>query len=237
MQLFVSLPGGPLCIEISAEDFVTTENLYASPGVWEEEEWYKTLKPKQWLSCRVLQDYKDLISPPEGYTDVCVVDTWYADRVMDDKEESYVAEKLRRMLRKRALPTPSKIIAMVGQSNTHWYLLCYDVGGGKVYCFDSLATGISKKHRLVEAKLRKALEATKMYAVSFQEMAPVALFPTCPQQNNGHDCGVYTCIIARLICEGRLGVISQLPGELGWFRKLILAEIKLHRLLCLSYTG
>ena len=103
----------------------------------------------------------------------------------------------------------------------HWTCLCVNVAEKRIEYYDSMAgaathvTNAFKKWYCDDVRDKKGQE------VDFSEWSVV--FPDCPQQRNGFDCGVFAIKFAE--CLGRGGAMDFSQRDMPYFRKKLVCEI------------
>ena len=104
---------------------------------------------------------------------------------------------------------------------SHWTCLCVNVAEKRIEYYDSLAgsathvTNAFKKWYIDDVRDKKGQD------VDFSKWSVV--FPDCPQQRNGFDCGVFAIKFAE--CLGRGGAMDFRQGDMPYFRKKVACEI------------
>lgn len=233
-------PSLDVAAHVSKKDVSSIDALYASCAGHAE---FSSLRQGAWLSDKVLTMLPTTLEDePFLIVDSAVVRLLFSNVQRNDglTEFEYGVLKLKRMLMKRKIlgwSAPDTILAIVnhGNNNTHWNVVVFNIPSRTVTWFDSFAgSGLGSAHINIETRIRQALveaaiDVEELMLQDLMMFPDSQLFPMCPQQSNGHDCGVFAFICVKYIATGRMSLISQLPPDLAHFRKLIFAEVVLRR--------
>ncbi|NXO30975.1 SENP2 protease, partial [Cisticola juncidis] len=186
-----------------------------------------TLQPLGWLNDRIMNFYMGLLverSKKEGYPAVYAFNTFFYAKL------SSTGHKGVKKWTKGVDIFQHDIILVPIHLRTHWTLLVVDLREKTIKYFDSLGQRgdhICKtilKYLEEESRERRSIELTAfewtLHSMGTQEI---------PQQNNGHDCGVFVCKFADFISRDKPIIFT--PEHMPYFRRKMVWEIMHQQLL------
>jgi len=104
-----------------------------------------------------------------------------------------------------------KVIVPCNLGNSHWTCICAFLKEKKIQYYDSFA---GQGNRYLNALLQYLEDEAKKHGTPFDrdewELVPTDLHKT-PQQQNGYDCGVFTCTCADFLSVGLAGLDFSQP--------------------------
>lgn len=181
----------------------------------------KTLCDGRWLNDNVIDFYLCLVTEknPQVY---CWTTHFYT--TLKDKGYQGVARWAKR--RKINVFERRTVVVPINIMSTHWAVGVVDNEKRSIAYYDSLNSG---------GNLR-AVETIEMYLQNEAKRLGVAVEPyelepnkQTPQQQNGYDCGVFTCTVARSVCSGLPLQFGQ--GDMPVIRRRMAYEIMRKTLL------
>lgn len=158
----------------------------------------QTLSDRHWLNDNVIDFYLQLVKKFINTTtdsQIHVFSTFFYTTL---REKGYAGVK---KWAKRAKVDVSKqdlIIIPINLNQTHWALSIIDNNSQKIQYFDSLAgDGTSILYDLQNYMISETGNSSRY------EMYDIVGLSDCPNQQNGFDCGVFTCTAAAYIARGK----------------------------------
>ena len=110
----------------------------------------------------------------------------------------------------------------------HWAFVVVFVYQKKIKLFDSIKNyGRTVNGHCVCDDVRQFLTTTNVISDA-DEFEWQAEYPETPQQNDGYNCGVYTCQLAKQISRGQQLIINE--RDIPYLRKEMVVEIVLGHL-------
>lgn len=183
----------------------------------------QTLKYGNWLNDNIIDFYFNLITEknPRVYG-------WTTHFFTTLKQKGY--QSVARWAKRRKLDVTTKdlIFVPVNIMGTHWALAVINNKEKRFQYFDSLSSrGNAPALQLLRTYMKE--EGKKLGSpINFESYEMQAAIPS-PQQNNGSDCGVFTCICANYISKGKQLTYSQ--KDMKIIRKNMAYEIITKNLL------
>ncbi|CCE80230.1 Piso0_003332 [Millerozyma farinosa CBS 7064] len=183
----------------------------------------QTLKYGNWLNDNIIDFYFNLITEknPRVYG-------WTTHFFTTLKQKGY--QSVARWAKRRKLDVTAKdiILVPVNIMGTHWALAVINNIEKRFQYFDSLSSrGNMPALQLLRTYMKE--EGKKLgSSINFESYEIQAAMPS-PQQNNGSDCGVFTCVCANYISRGKQLTYSQ--KDMKIIRKNMAYEIITKNLL------
>ncbi|CCI40892.1 unnamed protein product [Albugo candida] len=167
---------------------------------------FRRLLPKQWLNDEIINFWFQLLQESnaalahsgEPEKSCHFFNSFFYTKVSED---GYNYRNVRRWTRKVDLFGMDKIFVPVNLSNTHWCLAVIFMKDKKIQYYDSMrGCGLRcletlRRYICDEMKDKKNTEIV----VDDWELIPTTI--DTPQQKNGFDCGVFTCIFAEYVAS------------------------------------
>lgn len=180
-----------------------------------------TLADGQWLNDNVIDFYLSLV------TDQCqLVYCWTTHFFSTLKQKGYQGVARWAKRRKINVFEKDRIIVPINIMSTHWALAVVDNKRQEIKYFDSLASkGNVAAVQLLLLYMSKEAERLQLPQVAY-DLIPGA---KTPQQQNGYDCGVFTCTVAKFISRDQPLVFGQ--QDMKNIRRRMAFEIILQSLL------
>ena len=150
-----------------------------------------TLSDGHWLNDNVIDFYLSLVAEKNNN-----VYCWTTHFFSTLKSKGY--QGVARWAKRRKVNVTEKniIIVPINIMSTHWALAVVDNVAKEIRYYDSLASsGNMNAVQLLAQYMQKEAERLQVVPIEYQ------LFPSTktPQQQNGYDCGVFTCTVAKYI--------------------------------------
>jgi len=183
------------------------------------------LKNTDWLNDEVINFYLNMIKERNDkhsnkYPKVYVFSTFFYAKLTE--RNSYGYANVKRWTRKVDLFEYDKIIIPIHLS-VHWTLAVINLRDERFEYYDSMDGKHTGKMVLKTLERYIADEAMDKKQVQFETKLWKMHIPTTPQQENGSDCGVFTCKFANFVAQDKPFVFSQ--GHMPYFRKRMVLEI------------
>lgn len=124
-------------------------------------------------------------------------------------ENGYNFVNVRRWTRKIDIFALDKVFVPVNLSNTHWCLAVIFMQEKRIQYYDSMDGGGMKCLSILLRYLHDEMQHKKKSEFDGSEWKLVPSTPETPQQHNGSDCGVFTCIFADYISRNQPLDFSQ----------------------------
>ncbi|KAI0034931.1 hypothetical protein K488DRAFT_76942 [Vararia minispora EC-137] len=200
------------------------------------------LRPGQWLNDEIINFYGALIlarsdarksqsngalANGNGHADKGkgkVLDCHYFNSFFWTKmvNEGYEKSRLNKWTKKFDIFAKDVVLIPVNHHNTHWTGAAINFREKRIESYDSMGA----KNKIVFEVLREYLDAEhrdkKKKPFDFtrwQDHAPV----TTPRQENGYDCGVFTCRFLEMLSRGQDFNFSQ--RDIPYLRRRMIWEI------------
>jgi len=187
----------------------------------------KTLKPGQWLNDEVINYFlknclakrdEKLCAKQPGRKRSHFFNSFFVQAMFDDKNDNmqlrgrYNYKNVRRWSKK----VPGKdvfnlkyIFCPINLDNMHWTSACIFMEEKKIQYYDSMGgPGMIKLKGLLQY-LKDEWKAKKGGEMDVSEWKLVACTKDTPQQLNGFDCGVFTCMFADFVTKDCEPVFQQ----------------------------
>ncbi|XP_055845072.1 uncharacterized protein LOC129911334 isoform X2 [Episyrphus balteatus] len=182
-----------------------------------------TLMGKTWLNDEVINFYMCLLTErgelrhEEGLPKVYAMNTFFVPRLMQSGHSG-----VRRWTRKVDIFTYDVLPVPVHVGGVHWCMAIIHLRDRSIKYYDSMGTPNPKILSALEQYLRdESLDKRKRpFDTSGFLIESVR---NVPQQNNGSDCGVFSCMFAEFISRDREITFSQQHME--YFRHKMILEI------------
>lgn len=188
-----------------------------------------TLLGKTWLNDEVINFYMNLLTErgelrhEEGLPKVYAMNTFFVPRLLQSGHSG-----VRRWTRKVDIFTYDVLPVPVHVGGVHWCMAIIHMRDRSIKYYDSMGTPNPKILTALEAYLRE--ESMDKRQRPFDTSGfHIESVKDVPQQNNGSDCGVFSCMFAEFICRDREITFSQ--QNMDYFRHKMILEIVQGRLL------
>ncbi|KAG2379559.1 hypothetical protein C9374_006676 [Naegleria lovaniensis] len=183
------------------------------------------LKNTDWLNDEVINFYLNMVKDrndkyPEKYPKIYVFNTFFYAKLTE--RHSYNYGNVRRWTRKIDLLEYDKIIIPI-HLTVHWTLAVINIRDERFEYYDSMdgvQTGMNVLQNLQKYLSDEVLDKKQ---VSFDTMSWRKYVPHTPQQENGSDCGMFTCKFANFIAQDKPLTFSQ--KHMPYFRRRMVVEI------------
>ncbi|KAI5948828.1 hypothetical protein KGF57_005226 [Candida theae] len=184
----------------------------------------QTLKDGRWLNDNVIDFYLNMVMKQNPKKIFIWTTHFYS--TLASRGYNGVARWAKR--KKIDLFTMDRVIVPINISNTHWALAVIDNVAKTITYYDSLTFGQSGNPEAVEnLQMYMDHEAQRLNCDAVQyKLIP---YIEAPQQQNGSDCGVFTCIAARYLAQGEKFNYSQ--NDMKMIRRRMTYEIMNDELL------
>jgi len=178
----------------------------------------QTLAPGQWLSDEVIHCWYSLLAKGDATTyrthggsgkrSHFFKSFFFTSLLKDGKEGSYCYDEVKSWSKKVPggdIFELDKIIVPCNCDNMHWTCLCVYMQKRSIVYYDSMHYSMKGKdqHFLsgMMHYIKEEHKTKKRYALPYSESWSLVTDPLCPQQENNHDCGVFSCMIAECLSK------------------------------------
>lgn len=188
-----------------------------------------TLLGKNWLNDEVINFYMNLLIErgaqrnEEGYPKVYAMNTFFIPKLMQDGHGG-----VRRWTRKVDIFSHDVIPIPVHVGGVHWCMAIIHLKNKTIKYYDSMGTPNSKVLIALEKYLKDESIDKKKQPFDTSEFK-IENVGDCPKQNNGSDCGVFSCMFAEYI--SRNSEITFTQDNMDYFRRKMIQEICKGKLL------
>lgn len=160
-----------------------------------------TLSDRQWLNDNVIDFYLNLVTE---LTDL--VYCWTTHFFTTLKKNGYKGVARWAKRRKINVMTMDTIVVPINSMNTHWSVAVIDNFNKTISYFDSLSSG-GNLHavQLLDQYMRNEAERLNVPPHKYDLQPSMKT----PQQQNGFDCGVFTCTVSKYIAKKAPLLFSQ----------------------------
>lgn len=185
----------------------------------------QTLSGLNWLNDEIINFYMNLLikrGSLDNFPNVYAMNTFFYPKLLSGGHSS-----LKRWTRKVDLFSKDFIIVPV-HLGIHWCMSVIDLKNKSIRYFDSMGSPNHKclqvlKQYLQDEHLDKKKTSFDFSNWSFESVKDI------PQQTNGSDCGVFSCVFAEHICANKDFNFSQ--DDMPYFRNKMVYEILTAQLL------
>jgi hypothetical protein len=171
------------------------------------------LEPGEWLNDDVINISIELLEkqlPREG---VKLLNTYFATTTLPKTENM-----INRFLKKKGADRTQLLIMPVNNNSNHWIFACFHPQQHTLTVYDSLRR--PSEQYLVNPIFKNALKFARwFYEAEFR----LVVSEDYPQQNNGHDCGVFMLMGVRDVLRGREWSFKQ--GDMRFKRVQLGCEV------------
>ncbi|DAZ95743.1 TPA: hypothetical protein N0F65_006391 [Lagenidium giganteum] len=136
-------------------------------------------------------------------------------------ENGYNFVNVRRWTRKIDIFAMDKIFVPVNLSNTHWCLAVIHMTEKRIQYYDSMDGSGTKCLNVLLKYLHDESEHKKKQKFDEEGWELVESTPETPQQQNGSDCGVFTCMFADYLSQNMPLTFSQKDMEFHRHRMVL----------------
>lgn len=180
-----------------------------------------TLADCQWLNDNIIDFYLNLVMELDD-----LVYCWTTHFFTTLKKNGYKGVARWAKRRKINVMELNTIVVPINSMNTHWSVAVIDNVQKTISYYDSLSSG-GNLHALQLLEQYMLSEADRLN-VSAQKYSLQPSMKT-PQQQNGYDCGVFTCTVSKCIAHNTPLLFSQ--KDMHTIRRRMAYEIITKRLL------
>ena len=194
------------------------------------------LKPKQWLNDEVINFYAEMIRQRqeksfENNNDQKVLDCFIHSTFFFSTLESrgYDKGKLGKWVKKVDIFNKDLVLIPINRGQSHWICSCINFKKKRIEIYDSMGGGQLYIFKMLRNYLQSEHINKKGRDFDFNEWIDFWSENT-PQQNNGFDCGVFTCMFMNCLSKG-LDVDNAVNGfgfnqdNMSYLRKKLIIEI------------
>lgn len=205
---------------------------------------FKTLRDGEWLGDEIINAYMCLLNKrgqvnPE-FPLVAAFSTHISSSLRNPKMQGILLKMNDQIHRQMPGKTMLDMdwIFLPTHTGSHWFLIAASPSLHEIRVYDSLR-GLLSTARLVEEVVPKLIEALRQtYLKTHGKEDPLdwTLFNNnAPQQGNGYDCGIFTCMVADCLSRhfdtGRNSVVNFDQTMVHWARKYMTLSILRQNLL------
>ncbi|CAI6354958.1 unnamed protein product [Macrosiphum euphorbiae] len=181
------------------------------------------LMPKGWLKDSVVQDYLALVLHEKETTR-----PMYTDFLVAYKTRGY--DNALKYLKNYNLNIVNTIVFPINPGGNHWALIVVEIWEGKMHVFDSLRPeSLMGDLKLLGEFFNQALVDIINSNDSGVQRTPPAnwifIDAGSPKQENGHDCGVFTCVNARYFLTNTPRPMKFTQKYIPVYRQMIAWEL------------
>ncbi|KAE9531534.1 hypothetical protein AGLY_010740 [Aphis glycines] len=176
--------------------------------------------PTAWLNDEVINHYLSMIVDRDPIN-IHSFDTFFYTKL---SEQGY--QSVRRWSRKKDIFACKKMFSPIHLGN-HWCLVCVNFIEKTVKYYDSLGGGNSRCLNIIFDYLKQEHENKKNEKLDCSGWK-IMNAEDCPKQENGYDCGVFTCVNAEYL--SRDAKLDFVQDDMPKLRKRICYEILNNRL-------
>lgn len=186
-----------------------------------------TLAGLNWLNDEVINFYMNLLiargtAATSKYPRVHAMNTFFYPKLLSGGQSS-----LRRWTRKVDIFAQDLVVVPV-HLDIHWCMSIIDFRERSIVYYDSMGGGNTKclaalKQYLQDESLDKKKRSYDMSDWTFRSAKNI------PQQMNGSDCGMFSCMFAEYVCANRKITFTQ--DDMPYFRNKMVYEILRGKLL------
>lgn len=179
--------------------------------------------PISWLNDEIINFYMNLLierselRASEGYPKVYAFNTFFTQKLLTSGHSG-----VRRWTKKVDLFAYDIIPVPVHVSNIHWCMAIINMKEKTIKYYDSMGASNNRVLSALEDYLRdESLDKRKIqFDMSDWSKENVS---NSPRQENGSDCGVFSCMTAEFICRNRPIIFDQ--QHMVYFRQKMVLEI------------
>ena len=184
------------------------------------------LCPSVWLNDELINVWMELLNERTlaatgGVKRVHFFNTFFATKLAE-------GVSVRRWARRFDIFELDKLIVPVHVRSNHWCLAVVFVGEQRIQYYDSLGGGGMDVLNRLFGYLDGEMQARRGRCLNrgLWTLVPTTTTPkaSCPQQNNGCDCGLFTCMAADYIANNQLDLAYD-QGAMPAFRRRMAARI------------
>lgn len=185
-----------------------------------------TLADLNWLNDEVINFYMNLLiargTSSDKYPNVHAMNTFFYPKLLSGGHSS-----LKRWTRKVDIFAQDLVVVPI-HLDIHWCMSIIDFRDKSIRYYDSMGSSNPKclaalKQYLLDESLDKKKQSYDMSDWKLQSAKNI------PQQMNGSDCGVFSCMFAEYICANRKITFTQ--EDMPYFRNKMVYEILKGKLL------
>lgn len=184
------------------------------------------LLPLQWLNDEVINFWFEMLSERDTALvkrEVLPMRSHFFNSFFFTKvsEGGYNFVNVRRWTRKIDIFAMDKIFVPVNVSNTHWCLAVIFMTEKRIQYFDSMNGPGQRCLEVLLRYLHDEMEHKKQHKFDAEGWKLVPTAPGTPQQENGSDCGVFTCMFADFLSRHEPLVFTQNDMEFHRHRMVL----------------
>lgn len=159
----------------------------------------------------------------EGYPKVYAMNTFFIPRILQSGHSG-----VKRWTRKVDIFSYDVIPVPVHVGGVHWCMAIIHLKNKTIKYYDSMGTPNNKVLIALESYLKDESLDKKKKPLDTSEFK-IENVADCPRQNNGSDCGVFSCMFAEYTCRNKEITFSQ--DNMEYFRRKMIQEICQGKLL------
>eukprot|EP00004_Rigifila_ramosa_P001373 TRINITY_DN11304_c0_g1_i2.p1 TRINITY_DN11304_c0_g1~~TRINITY_DN11304_c0_g1_i2.p1 ORF type:complete len:536 (-),score=127.95 TRINITY_DN11304_c0_g1_i2:52-1473(-) len=186
------------------------------------------LKPGKWLNSDVINYYIALVLARKTSVAFHVFSTFFFTKLTKEGR-GFDYSSVQKWTRRIDLFACSKVLVPLHLNGNHWALGVIDLSGKRFEVLDSLCSTreAAQKHASTLKALRQYIEAEwqdkKKQTTPLTTGWDAAVRLDAPQQQNGHDCGVFMCKAIECITRGAALAFGQ--ENMGVLRQSLLLAV------------
>uniref|UniRef100_A0A182J7R5 Ubiquitin-like protease family profile domain-containing protein n=1 Tax=Anopheles atroparvus TaxID=41427 RepID=A0A182J7R5_ANOAO len=188
-----------------------------------------TLQGTNWLNDEVINFYMELLRErselkhDQGLPKVYTMNTFFLPRLLQTGHSG-----VRRWTRKVDLLAYDMIVVPVHVNGIHWCMSIVDLRRKTIHYYDSMGSPNNAVLNALECYL--AEESLDKRKTPFDTSGfTKANIRECPRQENGSDCGVFSCMFAEFLTRDHPITFDQ--SKMQYFRQKMMVEIVTSQLL------
>lgn len=184
---------------------------------------------QKWLNDEVINFYMNLIMERselrenDGYPKVYATNTFFLPRLASG---GYAGVK--RWTRKVDIFAKEVILVPVHVNGVHWCMAIINLKAKTIKYYDSMGKANEKVLAMLASYLQEEMRDKKQQVLDMSgwQIENVA---GIPQQQNGYDCGVFSCMFAEFVTRNRPLTFSQ--SHMEYFRQKMVLEISTGKMI------
>ncbi|CAK5280138.1 unnamed protein product [Mycena citricolor] len=193
------------------------------------------LLPSTWLNDEVINFYGALIlgrsegrkenapAKPAPYSDILNVhyfSTFFWSKL---EKDGYEKSRLAKWTKKIDIFSKDSILIPVNHANVHWTAAAINFRQKRIESFDSMREERKRVHKLLRIYLDQEHRNKKNAPFDFTGWVDYSL-PDVPRQENGFDCGVFTCQFLESLSRGEQS-FNFAQKDIPYLRRRMIWEI------------
>jgi len=138
--------------------------------------------------------------------------------------DGYEKGRLAKWTKKFDLFSKDVILIPVNHSNSHWTAAAINFRKKRIYSYDSMGTARPEVHKALRKYLDDEHRTKKNQPFDFTGWVDWVDQNT-PQQENGYDCGIFTCQFLQALSRGEEGDFGFTQENMVYLRRRMIWEI------------